>query len=99
MKQYQIKTTKYFLKKFNKLPNTIQRRFKNQIKKLKHNPLKGKSIRYKWFRELKEDKYRVYFVISEQKVIILFIDISDKKTQEKIIESIMNDIKSKMKNL
>ena len=62
---YRIIQTEEFEKEFNKLPALIQKKFKKQIEKVAENPYAvGKKLRvYDWLRELKTDKYRLYYLI------------------------------------
>lgn len=90
---YNIFKTEKFVKKFDKLDNNIKLRFEKQFRILETNPFIGKPLKSKWFRELKVDKYRVYFLIKEQKVSLLLIDLSDKKGQQESIDFIYSRIK------
>ena len=49
---------------------------------------------YDWFRELKYQDYRLYYLVYEKKVIVLLVSISDKKNQQEIIDSILENIKT-----
>ncbi|MBS3124485.1 hypothetical protein J4437_07715 [Candidatus Woesearchaeota archaeon] len=49
---------------------------------------------YKWFRELKNDKFRVYYLIYDLQIIVLFVGVSDKKTQQSVINIIKSNLKS-----
>lgn len=53
----------------------------------------GKSLSYKWFRELKNEGFRVYYLIYEKEIIVLFVGVSDKKSQQRVINIIKNNIK------
>lgn len=72
----------------------IKERFENQIKKLQENPYAlGKPLGYPWFRELKSDKFRVYYLVYDQMVVVLFVGVSDKKSQQTAINTIRNNLK------
>ncbi len=91
---WELKETNEFEEKFEELPPDIKERFENQIKKLEENPYAiGKPLGYPWFRELKNDKFRVYYLIYNQLVVVLFVGVSDKKSQQAVI----NVVKSKLK--
>jgi mRNA-degrading endonuclease RelE of RelBE toxin-antitoxin system len=93
MEKYQLKQTEEFRKEFEKLPSEIRQRFEKQIKKVEVNPYGiGDPLRYRWFRELKNKKFRLYYVIFDKEVVILFVGVSDKKSQQKIIDLVIKDM-------
>ncbi len=82
-----------FEKAFNKLPLHIKERFKKQFKRLEEDPYSiGKSLGYKWLRELKNEGYRVYYLIYDEDVIVLLVGVSDKKNQKEVILFIKSNI-------
>lgn len=94
--QYKIFQTPYFQKKFKKLiPTQYHKLIKQQINTLKNHPYQGKPLSYKFIRELKIDKFRIYFAIYKEEVIVLLVTVSEKKFQKELI----NNIKSKRKEL
>lgn len=88
---YLLKETEDFEKQFSKLPKDIRLRFEKQFNKLKENPFAlGKPLKgYPWFRELKCGVYRVYYLVYESEVIVLFVGVSDKKSQQEMIDFII----------
>ena len=91
-----IEQTELFENKFQKLiPRNIQPEVKKQILKLAENPFNSKPLGNKFFREKKIKKWRIYFLVYQDKLVICFVDLSDKKTQQKII----NEVKLKFKFL
>jgi mRNA-degrading endonuclease RelE of RelBE toxin-antitoxin system len=100
---YKIIFTESFEKKFSKIiPEHLQEQTKERITKLSENPFVGKPLKYKFIRELKIEKFRIYFIIFEQEIIILLADISNKKHQQKVINSIYenrNILQNAIKNL
>ncbi|MBT5424122.1 type II toxin-antitoxin system RelE/ParE family toxin [archaeon] len=92
MTKWILEQTELFEKKFLKLiPKNLQEEVKNQIKKLTNNPYNSKPLGYKFFREKKIKKWRIYFLIYEDKLVVYFIDISDKKLQQYTIDKIKSD--------
>jgi hypothetical protein len=85
--------TQLFEKNFRKLiPKDIQEGFKKQIKKLlNENPHCGKPLGYKFFREKKIKKWRVYYLIYETYLVLYFINISDKELQQETIDRIKSE--------
>jgi len=92
MQKRDIIRTEKFRKSFKKLPFEIKKKFDKQIRKLEDIGVDpygmGDPLGYKWFRELKQEKYRVYFYIYENEIIILLLDTSDKKTQKEVIQQL-----------
>lgn len=92
MKKYEIEQTELFEKRFNKLiPKNLKEKIKKQILKLSYNPYNSKPLGYKYFREKRIQKWRIYFIIHEEKLIVYFIDISDKKAQQETINKIKKE--------
>ena len=86
---YDIYETSTFTKQKRKLlskAETIQ--YENTLKRLKNNPFQGDALGRKYFRELKIKGKRLYFLIYEDLVLVLFIALSDKKTQQSTIDAI-----------
>ena len=55
---------------------------------LVENPYVGDPIRVPWFREKKKDKYRIYYLIYDDLKAVYVVGISDKKDQQKVINTI-----------
>lgn len=87
---YNIEFSDTFKKRMHKLiPKNKKEDVLSRIRKLAINPYVGKPLRYNFVRELKLEKFRIYFIIYEQKVLVFIVDISDKKRQQEVIESII----------
>ncbi len=81
--------TEGFEKQFNKtIPLSLQSQLWRRINKLKENPYVGKPLGDKSFRELKAEKFRVYFMVYEEKVLVMMVGVSDKKRQQEVIDAI-----------
>jgi len=94
MVNWKLKQTNIFEREFKKIiPKNLQEEVKKLIFKLTQNPYNSKPLGCKFFREKKIKKWRIYFLIYKKLLIIYFIEISDKKLQQKTI----NRIKSKFK--
>lgn len=85
---YEIHTTEEFDKKFDKLDKSLQIQIEDEIEQLKSNPYVGKPLGYKFFREKKVKSYRFYYLIYEEHIVVFVISISDKKDQQKAIDTI-----------
>ncbi len=91
---WEIKETSEFEQEYKQLPPDIKERFENQFQKLQENPYGlGKTLGYPWFRELKNDKFRVYYLIYDTQVIVLFVGVSAKKNQQAVINIIKHNLK------
>ena len=89
---FEIKETEAFVRSFQKLPDELKERFVRQLRKVKENPFGlGKTLRYTWLRELKQGKFRLYYLIYESEVIILLVEVSEKKEQQASIEGILKN--------
>jgi|SRR3989344_3487364 len=81
---------KKLLKNFSKTDREQIENFeKNQ---LVNNPYIGDPLGYKFFREKRIKGKRVYFLIYDDLGIVLMVDLSDKKTQQKTIEKIKENL-------
>jgi mRNA-degrading endonuclease RelE of RelBE toxin-antitoxin system len=95
MKNYEIRKIPLFNEKFYKIiPISKQEDMTRRIRKLQENPYVGKPLGYKYLRELKIDKFRVYYVIFEKEIVVLLVTVSDKKHQQDTIDFIKADIKN-----
>ena len=86
---YRILKTSVFERKFAKLSPDVQRAIEKMKDKLKENPFSGKPLRYDFFREKKLGKFRVYYLIYEEYLILYMITISEKKDQQVAINTVM----------
>jgi mRNA-degrading endonuclease RelE of RelBE toxin-antitoxin system len=92
---YVVQETKLFRKQFMKLSKEIRQRFNKQISRLAEDPFSiGKPLQQPWLRELKNRKYRVYYYIHKNNVIVILLALSEKKDQEKIIKMILAMIRN-----
>ena len=90
---YQLKKTDEFGIEFSKLSSDIQNRFEKQFRKVEEDPFSlGKPLGYTWFRELKNEGNRVYYLIYEDKIIVLFVGISGKSDQQSSINQIKSNL-------
>ena len=85
---YKIFFTQTFRKKLEKQENIFNEWFEKILDQVSRNPFVGKPIRYSWFREKKFDKYRAYYLVYSDSKTVYFVDISEKKDQQKVINSI-----------
>lgn len=92
--KYRIFTTKEFDDNFYKLDKSDKIRVRKILNQLKENGgSSGKPLKFSYFREKKFEGKRIYYLIYENKMIILAIAISNKKTQQKTINKIISELK------
>ncbi|MGM5485302.1 MAG: type II toxin-antitoxin system RelE/ParE family toxin [Nanobdellota archaeon] len=86
---YDIIQTDYFESEFEKIiPDNLKERARKKIESLREKPKSGKPLSYEFLRELKIDKYRIYYMVYENILTILLVSTGDKKTQKLMIEEI-----------
>jgi len=77
---------------FDKELELFSKDFKQWVDKIENqlveNPYVGDPLRVPWFREKKRGKFRVYYLIYEEMQAVYMVGISDKKDQQKIINTI-----------
>ena len=93
-KQFKIIFTQSFEKRvFKYLEKSELKELDLFFENLEISPFLGKPISYNFFREKKINEKRVYFLIYEDLNLILFVGISNKKTQQKEIDKIKINFK------
>jgi len=85
---FKIFTTKTFQEKISKQNLKFVYWSKKAFSQLETNPFVGKPLGVKWFREKKFENYRIYYIIFEEKRVVYVVNLSTKKDQQKIINSI-----------
>ena len=101
MNEYKIETTTQYDKDFERLDYSVRIQIEQEIEQLKINPFVGKPLGYKFFREKKVGKFRFYFLIYEEYVVVFVIALSDKKNQQEtinIIKQLIPHYKEEIKN-
>lgn len=88
MKKYTIYTTEEFDKDYEKLDKSLRIQIDKEIEQLENNPYASKPLSYDFFREKKIRNYRIYFLIYDDFLIVFVIAISDKKDQQRTINTI-----------
>ena len=86
--RYEVYKTEEFESEFFRLDKSIKEQIEKAVEKLETNPYVGKPLGYKFFREKKVRNYRFYYLIYDEYVVVFLIAISDKKDQQKVINTI-----------
>lgn len=86
---YEIYETATFNKEKRKIMSKSElQQYQHELENLKVNPYKGDPLGRKYFRELKFKGKRLYFLIYDDLVLVLFVAISKKKEQQQTINTI-----------
>ena len=88
MKKYKVFRSVGFQEEIVKYDKSIQNRVDKIEDKLVDNSEYGSPLGVKWFRESRFENYRVYYLIYEDLGAIFIVAISNKKDQQKIINTI-----------
>ena len=88
MKKYEVFRSVSFKEEIAKYDKSIQDRVDKIEDKLMYNPEYGNPLGTKWFRESRFENYRVYYLIYEDLQSIYMVAISNKKDQQKTINTI-----------
>ena len=88
MKTYKVYQSKNFTDKLIKLPKDFKEWVEKIQDQLATNPYTGKPLGVDWLREKKYGKYRIYYLVYEDFVAVFMVEISEKKDQQKIINTI-----------
>lgn len=88
--EYILQFSKEFDKRFRKLDNSIKSEALKKIKRLKENPKEiGKNLKYlPNFYELHVQVYRIFYVVVDNLVKVLLLDIEHKDECDKYLRSL-----------
>ena len=102
MNKYKIYHSQRFNKELLKFDKNFQERVDKIENELVENPYSGKPLGAKWFREKRYEKYRIYYLVYDDSQSVFMVGISDKKDQQKVINTIkllLNLFKDELKKL
>ncbi len=88
MKKFKIYHSSRFDKELVKYDKNFQYRVDKIEEQLIENPYSGDPISVKWFREKRYDKYRIYYLVYDDLDAVFMIAISEKKDQQRVINTI-----------
>ena len=88
MIRYKIFHSARFDKELLKFNKNFQDRVDKMENQLVENPYMGNPLNVKWFREKRYEKWRIYYLIYEDLKSVFMVAISEKKDQQKIINTI-----------
>lgn len=88
MKKYKVYRSTSFQEEISRYDNNFQERVDKIEDRLVENPKYGSPLGVEWFREARYENYRIYFLVYEDLKSVFMVAISDKKDQQKIINTI-----------
>ena len=88
MANYSVYFTAIFDEKLKKSEKSFQDWVEKILDQLAENPFVGKPLGVNWLREKKYGKFRVYHLIYQDIKSVYVVNLSDKKNQREIINSI-----------
>jgi mRNA-degrading endonuclease RelE of RelBE toxin-antitoxin system len=91
---YSVYTTENFEREMNKLSGEEQERIRKMFLQTKDNPYVGDQLRYKSLREKRLSEKRVYYLVYDELLAVLFVAISGKKDQQETIDYIIKYLDS-----
>lgn len=99
---FQIFHAAIFDKKLDKMPREFYRGVEAIEKQLVANPYVGDQLQAPWLREKKIGKFRVYYLIYDDLNAVYMVNISGKKDQQQVIDTVLlllDIYKSEVRNL
>ena len=102
MEKYKIYHSQRFDKELSKLNKDFLKRIDKIENELVKNPFSGKPLGVSWLREKRYEKYRIYYLIYDNFKTVFMVAISEKKNQQKIINTIrllLNFFREEIENL
>lgn len=88
MIKYKLYHSDRFDKDLSKFDNYFKERVDKIEDQLVENPYVGNPLNVKWFREKRIDKYRIYYLIYEDLQAVYIVAMSEKKDQQKVIDTV-----------
>ena len=88
MGTYRIYHSSRFDKELLKFDRSFLERVDKIEEQLTENPYVGDPLSVRWFREKKIGKNRIYYIIYEDLKAVFMVGISEKKDQQKAINTI-----------
>lgn len=88
METYEVYRSEAFKEEISKYDKNLQERVDKIETKLMFNPEYGTPLGMRWFREARFEGYRIYYLIYEDLKAVFMVAISNKKDQQKTINTI-----------
>ena len=88
MVKYEVLVSAKFEEKYKRLSKEIKERIDTILEKLETEPHVGKPLHYPFLREKRIKKFRIYYLIYDSYSTVYIVDLSEKKDQQKVINTI-----------
>lgn len=88
MEKFKVFHSERFNRELKKYERILSDYVNNLEDKLVDNPYTGKPLGFDWFREKRLEKYRIYYLVYEDLKSVFMVAISEKKDQQKVINTI-----------
>lgn len=89
---YRVFTSETLERKIEKFAPHLKERLEKLKKSLEENPFTGKPLKHDYLREKKWGPFRVYYLIVKDLLIVLLLEFSDKKDQQKVINELLYNL-------
>ena len=102
MANFKVYRSEPFDEQIEKMPKDFKVWVDKVETQLAENPHVGKPLGFRWFREKKYGKFRIYYLIYEEFGCVYMIALSDKKEQQKTINTIklfLNDYRNTIEKI
>jgi len=86
---YAVYTTKSFEKETENLSKSDKEKLHKIFLQLKENPYVGDDVRYKFLREKRLEKKRIYYLVYDDLRAVLVVAFGGKKAQQETINEIV----------
>ncbi len=90
--RFRVFRSNWYDKKLDKLSKFEKVRIEKFEQHLKEEPYSGKPLGYEFFREKKFDGKRLIFLVYEEHKAIFLVTITEKKTQQQVIDLIKTNL-------
>ena len=87
-----------FDRKLDKMQKDFKDWLENIEAQLETNPYVGDQIRFRWFREKKRGKYRIYYLIYEDIQAVYLVNLSEVTISIIVMELLVHFTKTCIKN-
>ena len=88
MENYGVYHSNSFDKELSKYDKSFLEKLDKIEDQITQNPYTGDPLGVKWFREKKYGKHRIYCLIYDDLRVVFMVAISEKKDQQKVINTI-----------
>ncbi len=99
---FEVYHSKTFDEKLEKMPKDFKLWLDKIENQLVNNPYVGDPLGVRWFREKKKNGFRIYYLVYEDLKSVYLVNISEKKNQQTIINTIwllIDNFKEEIMNL